>query len=88
MYLYINQLTAASLRAPYWFHWTSHYWCVGFTFDLLLRYPGVTRDLGDPRHAVARDVRHGDAVSVDVLEENLGVPSGQGAGLSPWKQDC
>lgn len=65
--------------------------CV-FTFDLLLWYPGVSGDLSDPRYpgdgdAVARDVRHGDAVSVDVLQENFGVPSGQSAGLSPWKQD-
>lgn len=57
------------------------------TFNLLLRHPGVTRDLGDPWHAVARDVCHGDAVAVDVLEEDLGVPPGQRAGLLPWKQN-
>ncbi len=64
-----------------------------FTFDLLLWYPRVPGDLGDPRYpgdsnAVARDVCHGDAIAVDVLEENFSVPSGQSAGLSQWKQDC
>lgn len=40
------------------------------TFDLLLGPPGVARHAG-----------HADVVPVDVLEEHLGVPPGQGAGL-------
>lgn len=53
------------------------------TFDLLLRHPGVPSDLGHARHGdtVARDVGHGHAVAVDVLEEDLGIPAGQRAGL-------
>lgn len=58
-----------------------------FTFDLLLGHPGVPSDLCNPCYpgdgdTVARDGRHGDTVTVNVLEENFGVPSGQSAGLS------
>lgn len=49
------------------------------TFDLLLGAPGVARHAG-----------HADVVPVDVLEEHLGVPAGQGARLgrtaTPQKQ--
>lgn len=90
---YKNQRTVESLRDLLWLHCTSPNITCPFTFDLLLRYPGVPRDLCDSRYpgdgdAVSRDVRHGDAVAVDVLEENFCVPSGQSARLSPWKHGC
>lgn len=53
------------------------------TFDLLFRHPGVPSDLCHSCHAdtVARDVGHGHAVAMDVLEEDLCIPAGQGTGL-------
>lgn len=46
----------------------------------------MSGDLGDPSDsrdsdAVPGDVRHGDAVAMDVLEEDLSISSGQSASL-------
>lgn len=62
-----------------------------FTFDLLLRHSGVPTDLSNTsyprnRDIMTRDVRHSDAVAMNVFEENLGVPSCQSACLLPREQ--
>lgn len=62
-----------------------------FTFDLLLWHSGVPSDLSNtsyPRNSdiMTGDVCHGDAVAMDVFEENLSVPSCQSACLLPREQ--